>query len=76
LRKLLAKHSLHAAEVEETEHGWQLRAHEGPIMNVLCSGTVQQPQGQSPHLASKFVEELQTVIDQLRHGRRRLTGPP
>jgi hypothetical protein len=77
LQELLARHSLHVIEVRELEHGWQLRMREGPIINIYYSGKVQKPQGQRPHLASKFVEELQAVIDELRHGRRRrLIGPP
>jgi hypothetical protein len=48
---------------------------EGPIVNIYHSGAV-QIQGQRPHLASKFAEELQAVIDEVRHGRRpRLIGP-
>jgi hypothetical protein len=81
LQELLVKHSLHVAEVPDLKHGgrkygWQLRTHEGPIINVFYSGTVQRPQGRRPHLASKFVEELRVVIDELRHGGRpRLTRP-
>jgi hypothetical protein len=76
LRELLAKHSLHVAKIEGLDHGWRLRTREGPILSVYRSGTVQKPQGQRPELASKFVEELQEVIDDLRQGRRRLSGPP
>jgi hypothetical protein len=82
LHELLVKHSLHVAEVRDLKHGdckygWQLRTHEGPIINVFHSGTVQRPQGQRPSLATKFVEELRAVIDEFRHGRRpRLTRPP
>jgi hypothetical protein len=76
LRELLAKHSLHLAKIEDLDHGWQLRTQEGPIINIYHSGTVQKPQGQRPELASKLVEELQAVIDDLRQGRRRLSGPP
>jgi hypothetical protein len=76
LQELLIKHSLQVAEVRDLEHGWQLRTRQGPIINIFCSGTVQRPQGQRPSLASKFVEELRAVIDDLRHGRRpRLTRP-
>jgi hypothetical protein len=82
LKELLVKHSLHVAKVGDLKHGdrkygWQLRTHEGPIINVFHSGTVQRPQGERPHLANKFVEELRAVIDEFRLGRRpRLTRPP
>jgi hypothetical protein len=81
LQELLVKHSLHVAEIRDLnhgdcKHGWQLRTHEGPIINVFFSGTVQKTQGHRPHLANNFVEELRAVIDELRHGQRRLTRPP
>jgi hypothetical protein len=77
LRELLPRHSLRVTEVRELEHGCQVRLREGPIINIYHSGTVQKPQGQRSHLASKFAEELQAVIDEVRHGRRpRLIGPP
>jgi hypothetical protein len=75
LQDLLARHSLHVAEVRELGHAWQLRTWEGPIINIYRTGTVPPPQGQRVDLAGKFVEELRLVINELGHDLGRLTGP-
>lgn len=69
LEALLAKYDLHVAVERPIEHGVQVRTCEGPIINIFSTGTVQQPQGQRPHLAREFVDELRAVIVEFRHRR-------
>jgi hypothetical protein len=73
LKALFAKHGMHVAEAKQLEHGWQYRTHEGPIINIFNTGTL-QPQGRRPGLAREFVKELRSEIAELRHRQWLSTG--